>query len=679
MSRRFKTLTVLLLLIAGKAALAAPQWVVHTSIASPDLPPVGWSRFDDLFMDAAGHYQIPYPFAELVRFLEAKVDNGKRSGVRQVFIPIGRSLQRDAPAPDFFHFPRALVALQGEPAAGTRVLEYRLFIAHQPSTATLEVISYNDSAGRFEFQVVDAYDARQRPQVRQANRLMCLSCHQNAAPIFAMRPWSETNFNVEVAARLHAALPARFKSFVGSLSADAGAIDLLAERANYLAAAQLIWQQGCSDASCRAAALRALLQYRLSGKTNFARSDSGYRRDYVANLRRNWRRIWPDGLALANSRIVDRNPFARVPLTRTEDALSLRPPHATWRDVDAIVADGIIIRLAGFMTQADIRRLDRHLIAASKRSTQNNERLEARCRLVNHTESTRLLECADGAGQASLRATIELEYSLGKVQSMRLLSLRLADEPGLLEPTIVNLTRLANGLQADLVNADDAISMRLPGGDRLSSLKLHWQDDSLQRENHLEIEIAREFQVIEQALASMLLNHRKGNGASLSTRPFQREVIMAELGQVLGLVADNNDPPQAKRQRHAQIPPRTLPLLKGEQAGDLALLQPYCGHCHGADTLAPPGFLAGSDTTRHLEQCAARILARLLAWHDPSEQAIAPMPPPASIDANWSQSEDYFKLTAAIGEQLAATRGAAAVIGATAGSYDLLPPCKTID
>ena len=149
MSRRFKTLILLLLLIAGNAVLAAPQWVAHTSIASPDLPPGGWSRFDDLFRDASGQYQIPYPFAELVRFLEARVDNGQRSGVRQVFIPIGRSLQRNAPAPDFFHFPRALIALQGEPAAGTRVLEYRLFIAHQPSTATLEVISYNDIAGRF--------------------------------------------------------------------------------------------------------------------------------------------------------------------------------------------------------------------------------------------------------------------------------------------------------------------------------------------------------------------------------------------------------------------------------------------------------------------------------------------------------------------------------------------------
>ena len=81
-------------------------------------------------------------------------------------------------------------------------------------------------------------------------------------------------------------------------------------------AAEALVAEGCDNLACRAAMLRAVLQYRLSGKSSFARDHPDYRGDYIAGLKRNWVRNWPEGLALGNSRIVDRKPDDRQTLTR---------------------------------------------------------------------------------------------------------------------------------------------------------------------------------------------------------------------------------------------------------------------------------------------------------------------------------------------------------------------------
>jgi len=683
MSKHLGTLLLLLLLLPCGPVLASPQWVTHTSIAGPDQPSSGWSRFDELFMDSDGKHRLPFPFTDLVSALEANIDNGTNRGVREVFIPLGRSLQRNASAPAFFDFPRRVIALQGEPVTTTGVLEYRLFIAHQPGTETLEVISYNDSAGRFEFQVVDAYNTRRQPRVRQANRLMCLSCHQNAAPIFALRPWRETNFNVEVATRLRAANPRQFQSFIDSLSADADAIDLLTDRANYLAVAQLIWQRGCSSTECRAAILRAVLQYRLSGGSGFIRAHPGYKRDYLAELGHNWRRNWPDGLALASSRIADRNPFPARPMTRAEDALTLRPPHATWRDVDEIVADGIIARLAGFFTQADIRQLDRHLIEAGSGSRQEFKRIATSCRLLSEAQSPRRLECVDNSHQESLQATIELDYGANGIASLRLLSLRLPGDAALMQPAVSRLSFTENGLRAELKNPDSEISMRMASGDRLHALSLHWQDDSPEQGFKLEIEIARDFERLEKALIDLLLEHRNGTARSLAAGTFRRARLLAELNQVMGLdlvPGDKADNVPAAMSPAYQGNPDRGSLAPGRVLhGDLELLQAVCGNCHGDDTQTPPGFLAGVDIQSRINQCAPRILARLRAWHDASADAIAPMPPPAAISADWAQGEIFYRLSAAVGELIEVQRNSDQAGWITATDYNQLPACLAQD
>jgi hypothetical protein len=98
-----------------------------------------------------------------------------------VLIPLGRSLQRTAAAPDFFRHPRAVVAVTGEGTGPMRAKD-RLFIGYQDTSGLLEVISFNEAAGRFEFQIVRDYRAGGTPRVSYANRNVCIACHQNHAP-----------------------------------------------------------------------------------------------------------------------------------------------------------------------------------------------------------------------------------------------------------------------------------------------------------------------------------------------------------------------------------------------------------------------------------------------------------------------------------------------------------------
>ncbi len=657
MNRLIKSLLALVALMPCPQAFAEPAWIEQASRPGPDTASIGVSRFDQVFRQETGHYSIPYPFERLVEALEAQLDNGKIPAVRQVFVPMGRSLQRDAPAPDYFRFPRKVIALEGEPVSVGRqagqVMEYRLFIAHQPSTETLEVISYNDAAGRFEFQVVADYGADKTPLVRPANRVMCMSCHHNAAPIFARIPWSETSFNVEVASKLVAALPRQYSSLIGIVTLDAGVIDVLAERANYLSAAQAIWKQGCDSVACRAAMLRAALQYRLSGESSFDSTAANYRREYFDALTRNWSHNWPRGLALQGSRLTDRNPFAGDTETIEDDPLLARPAQATWHQVDSILADGIIYRLAGFFTRSDIQRIDRHLIAAASSRTVANYRYEAACRAQPSGAGRHTLSCGDNASPQSLQAQLEVEMLRDKIISLRLISFRIPHDTNLLQPAITELTRFPRRLEARLGHDRAQLSLRLANGDRIDSMTLHW-NESLLGESRLGITLSAESAIVDQAVARLLDNHQAGHADSLRQGVFRRKPVLQELMRALSM-----DPLQWKPTvRNTAL--ATQPT-RSRLEGDLALLEPYCAHCHGDETLHPPGFLSGSSVQKKVLQCAPRILRRLQAWQESNHFPRSPMPPPASIEysgisaVDWPQSEHYRTLVNSL-ENLVSTR-----------------------
>ncbi|UCH38876.1 MAG: hypothetical protein JSU67_11970 [Gammaproteobacteria bacterium] len=634
-----------LILVLTSATADALDWIEQASRPGPDVLPVGQSRFDQLFLQADGRYRIPYPFGQLIADLEARLDNGDNPTVRGVFVPMGRSLQRDTPAPDYFRYPRRVIAVDGEPVtrgseAGL-VMEYRLFIAHQPKTESLEVISYNDTAGRFEFQVVDDYAAGGSPQARPANRLMCMSCHHNAAPIFSRTPWSETSFNVEVANRLVAALPQRYSSLIGLVTLDAGVIDVLAERANYLSAAQTVWQRGCASSACRAEILRAILQYRLSGESSFDWNSSGFERRYFDELSKNWSRNWPQGLALPGSRLADRNPFTDSAIKIEQDPLLPRPAQATWHTVDMTLARGIIYRLAGFFTASDIRALDRRLLSLSRERPVGDYRYATHCRVQSRNNSIHLLSCGEQTGIDQLQAQIEIEMRQDRIDSMRFHSLRLPRDSNLLQPVVVSLSHHTYRLEIE-PGHQSGLSQRLANGDRLESIVLEWDDSLIDGESRLEVRISVESDILDGAIRALHQLHDK-DGKSLAAGVFRRQALLQELMPLLGMQPLEWQTPLNGR----QSPTRST---KKPIAGALALLEPYCAGCHGDDSRQPPGFLAGKDPLARIRQCAPRMLRRLRAWQPGNRPGHAPMPPPASIAfsgtsaADWPRSDHYRNL-----------------------------------
>ena len=122
-----------------------------------------------------------------------------------------RSAVRDAmngvPSEDFFRYPRAVFAVVADVASTPEapLSKDRLYLGYQETAAVVEVISYNETAGRFEFQVVKGYRAGGKPEVVYANRTVCVACHQNHAPLFSRQVWDETNANPALAQRLLAA------------------------------------------------------------------------------------------------------------------------------------------------------------------------------------------------------------------------------------------------------------------------------------------------------------------------------------------------------------------------------------------------------------------------------------------------------------------------------------------
>src|SRR5215510_4259486 len=177
--------------VPDKASLSGTR--LDRQDTSGDLPPVGRSLFDFLTTEQKNGQKtqsVPFPFTALLEIIarQAGVDP-KSQPLKTVLIPLGRSLQRNAAAPRFFQFPRLVVAVDSEPAPQSEgpeiLLKDRLYMGYLERANLIEVISYNESAGRFEFQIVKNYRAGVKPEVVYASRGLCVSCHQNEAPIFS--------------------------------------------------------------------------------------------------------------------------------------------------------------------------------------------------------------------------------------------------------------------------------------------------------------------------------------------------------------------------------------------------------------------------------------------------------------------------------------------------------------
>ena len=302
-------------------------WVVDPTEPGPDLPPTGRSLFDFLVTKEQGGkkvYDVPFPFPALLDHIERQLGMKRSlSPLKRLLIPVNRSLQRRASDGAFFTYPRAVVAVDTEADSSVgpsgMLLKDRLFIGYHEKANVLEVISYNEPAGRFEFQVVKDYRAGGTPSVQYANRTLCTACHQNQSPIFSRPLWEETNANPKVASLL----AAQRRDFLGfPVRVGVGvpqAFDEATDRANELSLLQLLWRAGCEQPgqsersiACRAELLGSLLRYLLSGGRVPERRTSGDVQDRSPAFLAAWRMQWPKGLAIPDPDIPNRNPFRVV-------------------------------------------------------------------------------------------------------------------------------------------------------------------------------------------------------------------------------------------------------------------------------------------------------------------------------------------------------------------------------
>ena len=304
-------------------------------IVQDDLPPAGTrSLFDHLLAQNDG---LPYPFEALVSLVQQQAPEG--AVPLAVMIPLGRSLLK---ASADFSVPRVVFAADyhgdNTPAALGIAPRGQLFLGFTEAADEIEVISYNELAGRFEFQLVQNYCAGCVPRIVYARRAICQTCHQGGSPIFSVRPWQETNGQPQVAARIVEArgdAPYLAVAPVQPLSAPER-IDELTDIGNFINVTQRIWLDGCGaqGVECRRQMLKLALQFLDDPAAFDAQSAS------AQDLRQLQALSWPQaGIPIPNNDLANRDPLQERPtLTQRIKAVLMPASVRNVRDNEDLEA-----------------------------------------------------------------------------------------------------------------------------------------------------------------------------------------------------------------------------------------------------------------------------------------------------------------------------------------------------
>lgn len=623
-----------------------PQWAIDPAQPGPDLPPAGRSLFDFVTVktgEGEATYDIPFPFEALVRRIEERAGCAPPAApcTRQVLIPLGRSLQRTAATPDFFTYPRVVVAVDRDGAAGGRagmMLRDRLYLGYQEKANLIEVISYNEAAGRFEFQLVKDYRAGGKPRVVYANRNVCIACHQNHAPLFSRQQWDETNANPRVAARLAQAQRTFYGVPIRGGTEIPNAIDDATDRANMLSTLQLLWREGCGEqepdgARCRAGALMAALQYRLSGERGFDRTAPDYREAVTATLARNAAVRWPGGLAIPNPDIPNRDPLAFPDGTTVRamshviaglEPLAPRPPLAMWPANDPDLARRFVTGLAGTFAGADVREIDGALARLAAKGGAPRQTLAAKCELRTWESEVRFhcrpLDPARGAALEgrfvqrgdSVDSGELISLAAGSGEPSRHLEIREARVRQAGGETALSFAPLSRGLRA-----------RLPDGTAIEGIEMRWGNDGT---GDATVTLVDDLGPLRRALSAMVSEN--GNEGPLDAAVFSRTRIMGSIGKRLGLASMPSCCEDARG-----FPPAEEdadPAGSGETTPTAVVFKRHCAPCHQTPEPFPPNFLHGDAqrVTAALASCAPRIYVRLAMWDvKRKDRDKTPMPP----------------------------------------------------
>ena len=291
---------------AKQTALRDPNALSAKIIPDEDLPPQGTrSLFDHLVAQNDG---LPYPFEKVIELIQKQDPNA--AVPLSLMIPDGRSLLK---ASADFHAPRVLVAadFQAAPSEANFGLAPRgqLFLGFVENAKEIEVISYNEAAGRFEFQLVQDYSADGQRRIVYAQRQICLTCHQGSAPIFPQRPWNETNGQPETATAIQTARGAApyLNLPIANPLGVPERFDELTDVGNFIPVTQRAWIDGCGqNADCRKAMLKLALGYLWNPAGFSTESPESWK------LREQQAKQWPaGGIAVPESDIRNRDPLGQ--------------------------------------------------------------------------------------------------------------------------------------------------------------------------------------------------------------------------------------------------------------------------------------------------------------------------------------------------------------------------------
>ncbi len=291
--------------LAEKKAASSSGGGVHGRVISKqDLPPEGSrSLFDHLVREQGG---LPFPFEKMLEMFASYDREGRWPNT--LLIPDGRSLLKGHAT---FDAPRMVVAADAVPPAGAAlmpILRGRLFLGFVEPANEIEVISYNESAGRFEFQLIENYCVGCVPRIVYAKRSICTTCHAGGGPIFPVRPWQETNVQPAIAQTLarHLQTEAYHGAPIARRLDQAQAFDDLTDVGNVIPATQKIWLDGCgSDGdACRRAMLKLALRYVINPAALDRETEAS--RELIRLQQINW----PEqGIPLNNGNLNNRDPF----------------------------------------------------------------------------------------------------------------------------------------------------------------------------------------------------------------------------------------------------------------------------------------------------------------------------------------------------------------------------------
>jgi hypothetical protein len=676
----------------------APVWAANPTERAPNLPPAGRSLFDFLVaksVNGATSYDIPYPIESLLDRIDERAGCSAKTETctRKVLIPLGRSLQRTAASQrGFFETPRLVVAVDREPATereGQLLLKDRLFIGYHEASNLIEVISYNETAGRFEFQLVRNYRPGATPELVYANRAICQSCHQNQAPLFSRNQWDETNANPRIGQQLAAAHASFYGVAARGAISEPNAIDAATDDANRLAATQRLWWEACGEratdaARCRSAALWAALQYRLSGERGF--ETRGAFEDVLSPaVARNAKAHWPLGLAIPNPDLPNRDPFtfttgttglAAVDVHAGLEPLLPRAPIEVWQPSDPL-ARRLVRGIGDWLSAAEVHALDRDLSRFAALGSPATEVFASTCKLTRAAEELRftcpaVAEPATTALQGRLNALVHGEDS-GAVD---LLTVPGQDPLRMLEVTQLRRQQRPDGTHWSFAPKAGSLSARLPDGRAITQIEL--QERTGRDTATVSIAAVDDVQPLRVALDSLAAN------GGLQSATLDRERVYAAISRALGQPPRVSSAPSADQLPAARAD-SALPTIE-DLPPDAKPFHGRCAGCHAGPDRSPPNFLHGSNARVQaaITACAPRIFVRLGMWQlPPAGRAKTPMPPArarlehdGSIQEQGPSLEQVQQLQAAAAQLVRATTGSAPeVSNLLAHGYEDIPPC----